>query len=250
MNEVVMAKIGGMHMFLTQKDIMNLIINEDFRYLSPERQQEIFRKVRNRLISYYENTEDNLINKLNIKKNTNFTVETSLLLIVILETYGQKFLQNWILGKRLSEDQKNEWIEKSKEILNWISSSNWKSKDSKGEDKEKDKKKSPLEEMRIKFKFKILLLERKENYIFSKVENTIFNLILGKFESDEIESMKNQLEKMVRLFEHLTEDGQVEFIKKKKASVTKMNHFLLEVLEQEIKEYKNFRIDNEGSSRI
>ncbi|MGN8843207.1 hypothetical protein ACTNDN_10345 [Niallia sp. HCP3S3_B10] len=122
-------------MFLTQKDIISLIINEKYRFLSLERQQEVFRKVRNRLISYYKDTGDNLISKLNIDnhKNTNFTVETSLLLIVILETYGHSYLHNWILGKRLSEDQKNEWIEKSKEILNWISSSDWKIKDGTGE---------------------------------------------------------------------------------------------------------------------
>lgn len=227
-------------MFLTQKDIISLIINEKYRFLSLERQQEVFRKVRNRLISYYKDTGDNLISKLNIDnhKNTNFTVETSLLLIVILETYGHSYLHNWILGKRLSEDQKNEWIEKSKEILNWISSSDWKTKDGTGG----DKKKSPLEEMRTKFKFQILLLEKKESYILSKVENTIFNLTLGKIENREIEGMKKQLEEMVRLFEHITEEGQIEFIKKKKASVTKMNLYLSEILEQEIKEYKNFRM--------
>lgn len=232
-------------MFLMQKDIIGLIINEDFRYLSQERQQEIFREIRKRLISYYKNTEDILINKLNIdnKKNTNFTIETSLLLLVILETYGQEFLQNWILDKRLSEDQKNEWVEKASDILNKISSADWKIKaDS---DKNED-----IENIRRHFISEISTLEKQGNYIFSKVANTIFNLTLGKIESDEINSMKNQLEKMVRLFEHLTEEGQIEFIKKKKANVIKVNHFLSEILEQEIKEFKNFRIDNERSFRI
>lgn len=96
--------------------------------------------------------------------------------------------------------------------------------------------------MRTKFKFQILLLEKKESYILSKVENTIFNLTLGKIENCEIEGMKKQLEEMVRLFEHITEEGKIEFIQKKKASVTKMNLYLSEILEQEIKEYKNFRM--------
>lgn len=227
-------------MFFTQKDIIGLIINEDFRFLSLERQQEIFRIVRQRLKSYYKNEEDNLINKLNIDnpKNTNFTVETSLLLIVILETYGRDFLQKWILNKRLSEDQKNEWMEKTSHILNEISSSIGKLE----EGKENSKKKSEMEKKQEKFLSEISTIEKQGNYIFSKVANTIFNLTLGKFESDEINLMKNQLEQMVRLFEHLTEDGQIEFITKKKANVTKMNHFLSEILEHEIKEYKNFRM--------